>query len=250
MSRPDRCRVLLENEPRDGRWNMAVDEALLESALERGISTLRWYRWSEPTVSLGYFQDSQAAGRDERLVGLSAVRRLSGGGAILHHHEWTYTLAVPADHPLAEVPGALYDGVHERILAVLGRRGIEARLRGDSHRAEAEPFLCFARGDARDIVLDGHKIVGSAQRRRRSAILQHGSILLGRSRHAPEFPGIVDLRPRARINDTFAADLAEGVGRLFEAADPSQLTADEHARAEVLARERYNMLDWSRRPRA
>ncbi|HEY1784986.1 MAG TPA: lipoate--protein ligase family protein, partial [Pirellulales bacterium] len=85
------CRLLVDA-PASGAWNMAVDEALVDDAAERGTCWLRFYGWSEPTLSLGYFQ-----GHAERLVHRPSrhcplVRRASGGGAILHDAEITYCL--------------------------------------------------------------------------------------------------------------------------------------------------------------
>ena len=78
---------------------MAVDEALLESAVSQDICTLRWYRWKEPTISLGYFQSNETEVQNDTWKDLPRVRRLSGGGAILHHYELTYSFAIPACHP-------------------------------------------------------------------------------------------------------------------------------------------------------
>jgi lipoate-protein ligase A len=170
---------------------MAVDEVLLESA-RNGISSLRFYEWSAPTISIGHFQISSRTGIPERFHQLDIVRRLSGGGAILHHQELTYACALPADHPCTREPGTIYDRVHAAIIEVLAQLGVKSQLRGDKAFSE-KPFLCFSRGDARDIVIGPHKIVGSAQRRRQGAVLQHGSILLEQSPLAPEFPGIHEL---------------------------------------------------------
>src|SRR5687767_13677741 len=95
---------LLIDPPASGAWNMAVDEALLASAAA-GVATLRFYTWSQPTLSLGYFQhahqrDAHAASRSCPLV-----RRASGGGAILHDRELTYSLAVPLRQRLGAQSG-------------------------------------------------------------------------------------------------------------------------------------------------
>lgn len=177
--------------PLSGQWNMDKDAELLERAVAGGAA-LRFYGWNEPTVSVGYFQAGETISVPPRFAGLPMVRRLSGGGAILHHHELTYSCVIPKTHPLAISPGRLYDLVHEAIIRVLSQRGIDARMRGNE-AFEDQSFLCFARGDARDIVIGRHKIVGSAQRRRQGAVLQHGSLLLQASEWTPEFPGIAEL---------------------------------------------------------
>src|ERR1700690_2690830 len=149
------ARVVIESEPQDGVRNMAVDEALLEAALERGECTVRWYRWREATVSLGYFQDAEAAATIPGLCALPIVRRLTGGGAILHHHEWTYSCTAPPGNPLAENPTQIYDRVHELIVAALAEQGICSALRGEALAEREGTFLCFGRGYPRDIVLNG-----------------------------------------------------------------------------------------------
>jgi len=175
---------LLIDPPADGPTNMARDEALLE-AVGAGTSpvTLRFYRWSPPTISLGYFQPFSEYARLAPPAGtLPIVRRLTGGGAILHDQEWTYCLALPTGHPLAQAPPAyLYEIVHRAIVEALGAYGVQASLRT---RTPAEPrarraaFFCFARASAYDIVLSGAKVAGSAQRRRHDGVMQHGSLIL------------------------------------------------------------------------
>ena len=158
------CHLVIEPEPQSGVRNMAVDEALLEAALEREECTVRWYRWQTATVSRGVLSGrTRGRARFRDLAALPVVRRLTGGGAILHHHEWTYSCAVPAGHPLAQTPLQIYELVHERIIAALGDKGVHsAALRGAAISGREKVFLCFGRGDPRDIVLSGHKIVGSA----------------------------------------------------------------------------------------
>src|SRR5436190_6027688 len=92
------CR-LLPTVGRSGSANMALDEALLRSALERRVAGLRFYTWSEPTLSLGYFQAHAERRIDPLLADVAYVRRPTGGAAILHHRELTYALALPAGTP-------------------------------------------------------------------------------------------------------------------------------------------------------
>ncbi len=172
---------------------MAVDETLLDTAARDSIATFRWYRWSEPTLSLGYFQKLDEAAADSRWRNIPKIRRLSGGGAILHHHEWTYSFAVPARQTLFRNPEELYDIVHQAIIGLLNRLGGDAGLRGETRLLRHEPWLCFSRQDAHDVIWRGRKILGSAQRRRKGAILQHGSLLERASPYAPGHPGVIDL---------------------------------------------------------
>jgi len=93
---PTPCRLLIDP-PCRGAWNMGVDEALLESAARNGCVTLRFYEWSPATLSLGYFQTTADRQQHAPSRDCATVRRFSGGGAILHDHELTYSLAVPAN---------------------------------------------------------------------------------------------------------------------------------------------------------
>lgn len=191
-------------------------------------------------MSLGYFQSAEDPSLESRFPRLAKVRRLSGGGAILHHHEVTYSITIADGHPLSVSPGVLYEEVHRRVIALLAGWGVAVNLRGEAIQFAAEPFLCFSRGDARDIVMGRHKVMGSAQRRRRGAVLQHGSLLLARSEFAPEFPGLAELAQLNRPRCEVALALAEAlVGLLPD--DPIQagLTEPERQQAEDLTRTRY-----------
>jgi lipoate-protein ligase A len=182
----------------DGATNMALDEALLDT-VARGseVALLRTYGWSVPTLSLGYFQHLEEAQAGPRWRSVPTVRRLSGGGAIWHHHEVTYALAVPASHPLARPSSKLYRAVHAAVLDSLRSRKVSAFRRGEQATSEKSEqkraFLCFTDTNPEDIVACGMKIVGSAQRRRAGAVLQHGSLLLTRSDKTPELPGVCDV---------------------------------------------------------
>jgi lipoate-protein ligase A len=191
------CRLLIHG-PSPGAWNMAVDEALLEAADEERDASLRFYEWSEPTLSLGYFQS--VSDRNEHPASLACpfVRRSSGGGAILHDRELTYSVAMPVNRHSAADAAGLSQTVHESLVAALGKLGITAGLCRVSLPQDVErPFLCFARRTPGDVLIGGCKIAGSAQRRRRRAILQHGSVLLASSAFAPELPGLAELTGQA-----------------------------------------------------
>lgn len=206
----------METEPRSGQENMDFDQQMLERVVTDSSRTVvRLYRWKEPTVSLGYFQKPDAQ-IDERIQHCPRVRRITGGGAILHDHEWTYSCALPTTHPLRSTPLDVYIDVHQSIVKLLSTFGIHSQLRQFSPnspdgKTPEEPFLCFLRSDPRDIVLNGFKIVGSAQRRRKGAILQHGSILLQASKHTPDVPGICNLEPSFDLR-AFAEKLPSVLG--------------------------------------
>jgi lipoyl(octanoyl) transferase len=248
---------LLIDPPAPGTWNMAVDETLLETAAATGHATLRLYEWDEPTLSLGYFQavadrQQHAPSRDCPLV-----RRASGGGAILHDRELTYSIVLPQREARWSGPGELYDIVHQTLIAAFRELGIETELvgavmancrSGGGSARRPEPFLCFQRRTCSDIVYDGAKIVGSAQRRRRGAVLQHGSILLAKSRFAPELPGIEELagitvRP-ADLRGPWTRRLATRLGVSFY---DGELEPDEKQQAESVRRGRFAAAEYLRR---
>ena len=236
-------RILIDDEPQSGAWNMAVDETLLETAIASDLATLRFYRWREPTASLGYFQREADFLAETRFAGLPVVRRLSGGGTLIHDQELTYSLTLPTSQRLIERPMELYDIVHNAFINVFQRRGIVLRQRGSSVHQTNEPLLCFAREDEHDLVLLGHKVLGSAQRRRRGAILQHGGLVLGASFATPELLGISDLSPPGTGLIGLEMDLASQVAPVIAESFVSEVfSADEHARAALLAVKTYSSL--------
>jgi lipoyl(octanoyl) transferase len=189
---------------------MAVDEALLADAATNGNACLRFYEWNQPTLSLGYFQNYADRSLHEASQLIALVRRQSGGGAILHHRELTYSLSLPKTHSLANDAQSLYNAVHNVIVEALLTYLSNASAEFHIHLVLSQPnfenndqrFLCFERRSPGDIVHSvrktsafaaDHKIAGSAQRRSRGAVLQHGSILLSRSEYAPELAGLNDL---------------------------------------------------------
>ena len=211
--------LIVDVDAQSGRFNMAMDEALLELGAARDVCICRVYRWSVPTVTLGYFQAKQEQ-QISPFPELPVVRRLSGGGAILHDQELTYSCVLPVEHPVRHDPSQLYVMIHKGLIHLLADCGAMSCLRSDflsrvtrksittteagnsqSAAQLAEAFLCFLRQNPNDIVDtdSGIKIVGSAQRRRRGVILQHGSILLKASPIAPSIKGVLDLSPHFNI---------------------------------------------------
>lgn len=246
------CRLIID-EPAGGAWNMAVDEVLLENAVHRGELTLRFYQWTPATLSLGYFQSHAQRVDHASSRAAPMVRRATGGGAIVHDSELTYSVSAPPHTAAARAPQSLYDQMHESLIGWLATKGVDASL----HRAPPgrsptpEPFLCFARRSAGDVVLRGHKIVGSAQRRRAGAVLQHGSLLLSASALAPLLPGLAELAGLAPRADDFAMELAPRMARALGFDRESEmvaggLTADERTRAAAHA-ERFAGDAWTHR---
>jgi lipoate-protein ligase A len=243
----EECRLLV-HAPAAGVWNMAVDEALLESAATGGPLTLRFYQWREPTLSLGYFQRfadrfQHAASRE-----CPVVRRTTGGGAILHDRELTYSLCVPPGHRLTHPPAELYQRLHCSLVQALEPLGAVSQVlaAGADRGPLNEPFLCFARRASGDVVLAEAKIAGSAQRRHRGAILQHGSVLVETSPAAPELPGLDRTAqltlPPAQLLAAWRATLAQELKLSFL---PGELSAAEQSRAEQLVDEKFATVAWN-----
>ncbi|PKL07251.1 MAG: lipoate--protein ligase family protein [Spirochaetae bacterium HGW-Spirochaetae-9] len=146
-------------------FNMGLDEAILESVTSgSALPTLRFYGWKPPAISLGYFQgaleevDTDAC----RQQGVDVVRRITGGGAVFHDTEVTYSIVIPGSHPLA--PASILDSY------ALLCSGIVEGLKNLNIDASFAPI--------NDIVAGGRKISGNAQTRKKGCLLQHGTVLL------------------------------------------------------------------------
>jgi lipoate-protein ligase A len=229
-----------------GAHNMAADEALLQSA-GSGAASLRFYGWAEPTLSLGYFQPAQLRCEDPALAGLPWVRRPSGGAALVHHHEVTYALALPAR--VAGVSASAWlRRMHGIIAEALRTLGVETSAHLPGEGEQFPGFLCFRHFAAGDLLIGPAKVVGSAQRRHRGALLQHGAVLLAASPHAPALPGLCELTGR-RLD---AAEVCEAVRLCFQertgwqVAD-SDWTEAERQAAEMLVRDKYATDAWNSR---
>jgi lipoyl(octanoyl) transferase len=229
----------------DGATNMARDETMLESASERGVASLRFYAWSEPTISLGYFQPS-ASRESPKFAPLPWVRRSTGGAGIVHHHELTYSFALPAT-PEWKSAESWICRFHSWLRDVLADRGVESRLVVCGEEQQLGEVLCFLHHTAGDLVIGGSKVAGSAQRKLRGALLQHGSILLRSSEHAPELPGVHDLADRELFT---LESLAELLAKRFAAATGARMetgewTAKERDRATAIRGEKYANAEWN-----
>jgi lipoyl(octanoyl) transferase len=232
----------------DGVHNMAADETLLESAVA-GVASLRFYTWSKPTVSLGYFQAASLRLTDSLLSNLPWVRHPSGGAALIHDRELTYALALPAGRPWQTDTSWL-----SRMHAIIRRALAELAVRTELFKpacVEASPFsglLCFQHFTACDLMIQNAKVVGSAQRRQRGALMQHGGILLNQSPYTPVLPGIRELSGQdlsaAQVAESVWQAIAEETGWTLE---PEDWTDQERERLEVLACEKYGSDAWNRK---
>jgi lipoate-protein ligase A len=182
--RVDTWRLLIDP-PGPAGYNMAVDEALAESC-RTGASgpTLRLYGWDRPSISLGYFQRAyEVVDLDRCREGrVPVVRRTTGGRAVHHHHDVTYSVIAPIPHPLfpPTIKGT-YEVVARALLAGLAALGLRVECHPRDPEQPRRGFgspLCFDSTSRYELTLGGKKVIGNAQRRWKTAFLQHGSILL------------------------------------------------------------------------
>jgi lipoate-protein ligase A len=170
---------LLLSPPLGGPENMALDEALMARARRSGESVLRVYGWTRPVLSIGRNQRAVGVYREEVLAerGIDVVRRPTGGRALLHHREVTYSVTAPCDDT-----GALlteYGRINALLCSALASLGVPVVVATPATRAAAPSAApCFAEPARGELTLDGRKLVGSAQWRERGAMLQHGSLLV------------------------------------------------------------------------
>ena len=221
-----------DESPHSAAMNMAIDEALFETAV---VPTIRFYRWRSPALSFGYFGKFSdvavyAAERD-------LVRRWTGGGIVFHGDDLTYSIVIPAsDAVFDESSIVIYEKIHRALCGALGKTGQRAVVAGGvdpggfsaATRAavNASGYSCFANPVRADVMMDGRKIAGAAQRRTRRGLLQQGSI-----------QGI-----------TMKTDLAQKFAQALSA-NCSEFEANEEIfrRAREFARQKYGTESWQRR---
>lgn len=243
---------LLDTPPARGAWNMAVDAALTASVREGAAPSLRFYRWDPACLSLG--RNQPARGRYDldalNARGWDVVRRPTGGRAVLHHRELTYSVAVREG--VLGSPRESYAAINRALVAGLRRLGVPAQLQPRTGERAPVPSLapCFKEPTEGEVVVGTRKLVGSAQVREGGVILQHGSLLLADDQG--EVRGLaLDPLPGDGEAPTSLAELCDPVpawerivGALVEgweastgtALHPDGLTPEERDRAGELAR--------------
>ncbi len=174
---------LILDPPLSGKENMEKDLELMEDVSSGDCPPiLRLYRWSPPAVSLGYFQDENEVvdlGACEK-AGVDVVRRPTGGRAVLHDHELTYSIIVPETHPFINKGGVMdaYRAISRGIVTAFTLLDIVASITPEGEaQAGLAPGSCFDTPSAYEIKVKGKKVVGSAQLRRDGIVLQHGAII-------------------------------------------------------------------------
>ncbi len=262
------------NAPAEGAWNMAVDEAILESAANHlQPTTLRFYSWNPFCLSLGYaqlFSDIDDALLKEK--GWDIVRRPTGGKAILHADELTYCICAAQDD--SHVQGSVlesYRHLSKGLLSALDNLGLQANSephKEPSERNTTNP-ICFEVPSDYEITLNGKKIIGSAQARKKNGMLQHGTIpLFGditRIIEVLRYPGTEERQKSRILLQNHATTLEEQIGhritwkRVAQAIlcgfentlgikiKAGSLSETERLRAKQLFEEKYNNPEWTKR---
>lgn len=251
---------LLDTPPAPGAWNMALDEALAASVRAGGPPVLRFYRWRPACLSLG--RNQPAAGYDRAALaarGIDVVRRPTGGRAVLHDRELTYSAVLP-DGALGG-PLEAYAALNRALVAGLARLGVTARLHDAAGARAPVPSLapCFEAPVAGEVTAGGRKLVGSAQRRWDGVLLQHGSLpleddqaalaelLAGRERRAEAAPPacLAGLLGAVPAWEALTAALGAGVREVLGVEPvPDEPSAAEVAGAAALRR-RYDDPAWT-----
>ncbi|MEA3312902.1 MAG: biotin/lipoate A/B protein ligase family protein [Caldisericota bacterium] len=260
---------IIETNENDGAMNMAIDEALLIIERERGFPpALRVYKFVPPTLSIGYFQkmEKEVNFAHCKELGIGYVRRPTGGRAVLHDRELTYSVTMAHPHSILEMN--LLDSFHylcEGIIEAISLLGGNAYF-SDREDNEISSPSCFAAPTFSDILLNGKKVVGSAQRRNDCGLLQHGSILYHVDLEQIFYCFNLDENARKRLVelskkkisslsdelnkeitfDVIKVALKRGMEKITnETLVPTELTKDEKNLAEKLYHEKYNTYKWN-----
>lgn len=263
-------RVLFHS-PRDGATNMAIDEAIMRTVSEQQAPpTLRFYAWEPACLSLGYGQPfADADVQRIQSHGWHIVRRATGGRAILHTDELTYSITFPDSHPLAsegiiptyrQLSGALLSGLQSLGVPVAANQ---------QHQKQPSGPVCFEVPSDYEITALGRKLIGSAQVRRGNGVLQHGSLpLTGDITRICEALAFEDEAQRERAKERVlhravtleealgvsisweqvAHTLADAFAQTFEVElQPGELSESEVARTQQLIEDTYAHPDWNQR---
>lgn len=264
---------LIISPPANGAWNMAVDEAILkESSQSENLSTLRLYAWKPACLSLGYAQPSADVDFDNLISrGWQIVRRPTGGRAILHTDEITYAVIAPHSEPrLAGGVLESYQVLSNALLRALDLIDTPAETISNPQAqlfSDAKDPICFEVPSNFEITVNGKKLIGSAQARKKEGVLQHGTLpLFGDLTRITQVLNFKDEAKRLRAAErllSHAITVEGALGRRISwdhAAQafiegfkeslnlqlvPSELSKDEIMLAKILARDKYSNNEWT-----
>ncbi len=258
----DRAWRSIPEQHQSGAMAMALDEIAAETAVRKGIRTVRVYTWEPSALSLGYGQAPESV--DWKFCdreGIDVTRRQTGGGGIYHdtHGDISYSIVLPAD----EVPGDLmetYELLCEPIFDAFERMGVSAAF-ADDEQPEIHRPACYLRAidPAHDILVDGQKISGNAQYRQRDAVIQHGSLSfdLDPEPHLGVFSNpetspeefeerVTAISEHAEISRDTAVGHLEDALREWADAEDGEWATPEHEDAQSLVEQKYSAEAWVR----
>ena len=264
---------LLYTPPANGAWNMAVDESILEH-IQRGqaFPTLRLYAWDPPCLSLGHAQSFMDVDVERvKSQGWEVVRRLTGGRAILHTDELTYSVTGSASEPI--LSGSIlesYNRIAQALMFAMRELGLPVEMKEEANHATLETNpVCFEVPSTYEITVNGRKLIGSAQARKKESVLQHGSLpLTGDLTRICEALIFKDEASRQNAKERLLAratvvESITGTGTDWETAarafvkgfeaqlgigfQRGKLSRSESERAEELVREKYANPTWTER---
>ena len=222
-----RIEVYNDFTPRSAAMNMAIDEALLDSV---AVPSIRFYRWQSPALSFGYF--GKFADVAEYATERDLVRRWTGGGIVFHGEDLTYSIVIPvSDQIFAESSMSLYEKIHRTLVNALAETAQPAVVAAIADRGARVSDACynehcFANPVSADVMVNGQKVAGAAQRRTRSGLLHQGSI-----QHVDLGNGFAERFAKELSNNCETGDLPEAV----------------HDRAQEIAAEKYATNAWLRK---
>lgn len=220
----------LNSGPCEAAFNMALDEALMELVPQLGRPVLRFYGWTQPAATFGYFQHHDEIARTTALRPL--VRRPTGGGLVPHDADWTYALAFPPAHEWYELSAVeSYERVHEWVRDAFTRLGVTSELATCCRKSA--PGQCFVGHEKSDVLWQGRKIAGAAQRRTRTGLLIQGSVQ----------PPPLNLAKA----DWQAAMCLTAIGRRCASWEELAVAGQLLARAEALAETKYALADYNQK---
>jgi lipoate-protein ligase A len=213
--------VYYDHTPRSAAMNMAIDEALLERAT---VPVIRFYRWQSPALSFGYFgRFADVAGH---LGERDLVRRWTGGGLVFHGEDLTYSIVIPASEAVfSESSISIYQKIHRALCDVLVDAG-HAAILGTETGVNDPGYNCFANPVRADVIIDGRKVAGAAQRRTRRGLLQQGSI-----------QGV-------DVGNRLAERFAQALSTNFHEREVDNATLNG---ARIIARQKYGTQNWLRK---
>jgi lipoate-protein ligase A len=222
--------VILHSGLGEPAYNMALDEALLENAIRLDAGILRFYGWTVPAATFGYFQHYADVEKAADLRPL--IRRPTGGGIVPHDRDWTYSAVFPPGHPWYSISATeSYRQMHEWIQRAFGRMSIATDIAACC--LKSGPGQCFVGYEKFDLLWHGKKVAGAAQRRTKAGLLIQGSV------QPPPIP-----LTRAEWE---AAMLASNPKNANAEAKFFRLDDQLRGRAEQLAREKYSQSPYNRK---